>query len=72
MSRVTENPPVFEARQISEDEDSSWVLVNENDESDVKYISNEEYKARYTEVDEPVDPFNDVTPVNEEESDDNV
>lgn len=49
MAKVTEKPAVFESRQVdSDDKDSDWVLVNVNDPSDVRRVSNDDYKARFT------------------------
>ncbi len=45
---VTEKPVVWEARQVADDRDSDWVLVNSFNTQDVRVVSNEEYKARYT------------------------
>lgn len=55
MVQVTPKPPVYEARQVEEDnENSDWVLVNVNNPEDVVYVSNEEYQELYEESSQDV------------------
>lgn len=48
MPKVTEKPAVYDARQTDkEDKESPWVLVNVDDETDVRHVPHEVYKARF-------------------------
>ena len=59
----TEKPPVYEARQVdSDDKNSDWVVVNTQDESDVRTFSNEAFKARFSRSRAKVDPVPGVQP----------
>lgn len=60
---VTEKPPVYEVRQVDEDDkESDWVVVNTADAGDVRQISNAQYKERFQRSRAKADPVPGVTP----------
>lgn len=71
MPKVTPVPPVYESRQVdSDDKNSDWVLVNVNDPSDVRTVSNDDYRKGYKRSQAKADPVPGFAP-DEDNSDQN-